>query len=252
MFYDVFNSGHNYDFELCPSGSINCSIHLQNSYEFFLVIDGQTDVIIDGTCYTVTPGEAVVIFPFQFHSFITESDNVDSRLAIFTPDYVPQFVSKYKNRLPVSNKIIYDGPSEIDFRGNFFRRQAFCYTVLALLTEQTDFIESTAAQQNQLAARIMEYLSDNYNRNCSLRSLADYLNYDYTYISKYFKSRFGLKFNDYINRLRTSHAELLLNSSDKTIAEIAHECGYSSIRTFNTEFKLLNKCTPSQYRASRR
>ena len=74
------------------------------------------------------------------------------------------------------------------------------------------------------------------------------LGYSYNYISSIFKKNFGMNFSAYANQIRTEEAVQLLKHSDKTSAEIANECGFSTIRNFNISFKKQFGISPKEYK----
>ncbi|TXI45420.1 MAG: AraC family transcriptional regulator [Lysobacter sp.] len=65
--------------------------------------------------------------------------------------------------------------------------------------------------------------------------------------------RLGGNFWDYINRLRIDAACRALSDpgDDRTVLDIAYDCGFTSKSTFNTAFKRRTGSTPSAYRQSR-
>jgi AraC-type DNA-binding domain-containing proteins len=48
--------------------------------------------------------------------------------------------------------------------------------------------------------------------------------------------------------LRLSYACKLLRETDKTIAEIAYDCGFSNLANFNRQFRWKYRMTPKDYR----
>ncbi|MDR0691669.1 MAG: response regulator [Prevotellaceae bacterium] len=62
----------------------------------------------------------------------------------------------------------------------------------------------------------------------------------------------GLGINDYINKCRIMAACSLLEKTDKSIADIAFETGFTSQRYFSIVFKQAMQKTPSNYRAENR
>ena len=52
----------------------------------------------------------------------------------------------------------------------------------------------------------------------------------------------------FINTARIKEASLLLTNSDRTVTEIAYDCGYNDVKYFITTFKKVNGCSPSTFR----
>jgi AraC-like DNA-binding protein len=66
-----------------------------------------------------------------------------------------------------------------------------------------------------------------------------------------FRTLVGLPPLDYLARWRIQSAARLLRSTDRTVASIAMEFGYSSESAFSNAFKRLNGCPPAVYRGLR-
>lgn len=95
---------------------------------------------------------------------------------------------------------------------------------------------------------ILSYVEENFPQDLSLESLSAKFGMSPFYLSKIFHSITGMNFRRYINFIRVSEADYLLTNSSKAITDIAFECGFNSIRTFNRAFKDIKGYTPSELR----
>ena len=84
--------------------------------------------------------------------------------------------------------------------------------------------------------------------NLSLKALADDLDMNSQYISKYFKENKGITFSDYLTDIRFSKAKLLLLETRKSIQDIGLSVGYNDPNYFTRAFKKHEALTPNQYR----
>ncbi|MDG1332306.1 MAG: helix-turn-helix domain-containing protein [Crocinitomicaceae bacterium] len=85
----------------------------------------------------------------------------------------------------------------------------------------------------------------------SIHELGKRMNMNSKYLSQAINSRDGLNFNRFINQKRVKHAsELILDEaySTYTLEGIGKESGFRSKSTFNTTFKTIIGCTPSEYK----
>ena len=71
-----------------------------------------------------------------------------------------------------------------------------------------------------------------------------------THLSEKFKHVTGVKFVDYVARIRFEKACELLRSGDLRVSEIAFAVGFQSLSQFNRVFKRLSGKSPRDYRAS--
>ena len=68
------------------------------------------------------------------------------------------------------------------------------------------------------------------------------------YVSRLLSRELRMGFSEYVNLLRVNRACDLLNDTDKKIADISEDAGFSTIRSFNRAFARHMNMTPIQYR----
>lgn len=87
----------------------------------------------------------------------------------------------------------------------------------------------------------------------TLKDLAQRLRIHYNHLSRIINERFGLSYNDFINKYRIVEAQRMLadpKNKDMNILDIIYETGFYSKSVFNTAFKKFTGKTPSEYRRS--
>jgi AraC-like DNA-binding protein len=67
-------------------------------------------------------------------------------------------------------------------------------------------------------------------------------------LNRKMKHLFGMSPAEFIRESRISRAATLLATTDRTISDIAYECGFSDMNYFGKCFKARHKITPSAYR----
>ena len=72
--------------------------------------------------------------------------------------------------------------------------------------------------------------------------------YNRTYVSTLFKNTMGINFHDYLTRVRLSMAIDQLAVTEKNITQIAIDCGFSDLKTFNHRFRSVFGYLPAEYR----
>ena len=68
------------------------------------------------------------------------------------------------------------------------------------------------------------------------------------YATTVFKQSTGLNIWEYLTRLRVSHAQRLLLTTDWTVERVARDCGFGSPSRFFAAFRRRSGCTPREYR----
>ena len=96
--------------------------------------------------------------------------------------------------------------------------------------------------------RVITKIDYDLTADLSLKSLARLLNINPSYLSTLFKKETGLTLTEYVNRKRTDHAILLLNTTDMQIQTIALYCGIPDVNYFTKTFKKIVGKTPTEYR----
>ena len=96
--------------------------------------------------------------------------------------------------------------------------------------------------------RIAIYIAQNYQNPIKVAEIGKAVGLHPDYANSIFRKAFGCTLSDYIITERISHAKRNLVATNKSITEIAYECGFNSISRFNEAFLKINKCTPREFR----
>ncbi|RCX09866.1 AraC family transcriptional regulator [Anaerobacterium chartisolvens] len=94
----------------------------------------------------------------------------------------------------------------------------------------------------------MKYIESNYSHDISLNDISQHLKISPFYFSRIFSNVTGLTYKSYLNKIRIEKAHNFIETTSIPITDIAYECGYNSLRTFNRAFKELKGYTPSSLR----
>ncbi len=97
-------------------------------------------------------------------------------------------------------------------------------------------------------ARAVKHISLNYQRDITVKSVADSLFISESYLSRLFKMKVGQTFGDYLTYYRIKKACELLKDPNGKIYEIANIIGYKDQRYFSVIFKKLVGVTPKEFR----
>lgn len=95
--------------------------------------------------------------------------------------------------------------------------------------------------------QIMVYLRENYQYNISMQEVAEVFGMSYYHFSRFFKKLTNKKFNEYLLELRLNCAQKKLLEENKSISEVALECGFEYVSYFIQKFKAKNGMTPREF-----
>ncbi|MBQ8313393.1 MAG: helix-turn-helix transcriptional regulator [Clostridia bacterium] len=101
---------------------------------------------------------------------------------------------------------------------------------------------------SQLVQHVILRIDADLTADLSLKSHADFLNVNPSYLSTLFKRETGMTLTDYVNRQRVEHGIFLLNATDMQIQTIAQYCGIPDVNYFTKTFKKFIGKTPKEYR----
>lgn len=110
--------------------------------------------------------------------------------------------------------------------------------------------EKDACEIDRKLSNYMENEKPYLDNQLSLRQLAEDLEVNTNYLSQVINERHEKNFFEFINAYRVTELKEKLEDPHNrqfTILSLAFDCGFNSKTTFNTAFKRITGCTPSQY-----
>lgn len=96
--------------------------------------------------------------------------------------------------------------------------------------------------------RIIRYVSENYEKDLTIRGLAELSDMNANYLSALFKKETDMNLNAFINETRLCAAHKLLEETDCRISEAAYRSGFSDPGYFSRQFRQFYGYTPSEVR----
>jgi AraC family transcriptional regulator len=118
----------------------------------------------------------------------------------------------------------------------------------------TEFLPSQKTHANseyaQRIDRVIDHLRGNLHRQVKLEELAKVACFSEFHFHRIFGAVSGETLNNFTNRLRLEKAARLLRYSNKSLTDIALDCGFSSSATFSRAFRSGYDTSPSQFRKS--
>lgn len=245
----LFESDHSLDeneFQSWKKTYINFPIHIHRSFEYFKQLHGSTEICIENRKYILSGGEAVLVFPFQPHSYSCIEEG-ELQISIFSPEMVSSFYKKNKSKIPTNNQFSCRLSENIVI-DNIYHQKSAAYFICGEFERDREYVERSDDLGDNLFVSLIVYADNNFRNQCLLRDAAAAIGYDYAYVSKFFKRKVGMSFRQYVNCLRILESKHLLKSVSKSISEISEMCGFTSTRAFDREFYAQTGMTPSNYK----
>lgn len=251
-------------------GRMSTEPHYHDCVEMVYVSRGTVESFFDNGWHTVSAGELLFMPPTVIHRFVSHDDTSLQTVIGFKDELIclsdrdeefllrPYLTDAVSTGYIISENVcpkiceIITGLSEGDSL-----RDMSCFeldsAVLALygciyeIWKREGLLRSLP-KRSLYAEEISNYVSENFSRKISARDIVSKMNISYSYFSKILSREFCMSFGDLVISKRIESAKTLLLSSDKTVAEIAYECGFASSSAFICNFKSRTGKTPSAFR----
>ena len=123
---------------------------------------------------------------------------------------------------------------------NFFAGQ------LSSLSNQ--IVTEQANAEPQLVSRARQFIDQNKQESLSLASVAKAAGASVFHFCKVFRQSTGLKFTDYVARVRLEDAKARLLNPNSRVSEVAYDVGFQSLTQFNRTFRRIFGQSPTEYR----
>lgn len=95
--------------------------------------------------------------------------------------------------------------------------------------------------------RVIRYVDDHLYAIDSIRSIANELNYNYSYLSYMFKKHTGITLQKYITNKKMERAQSMLLERGQSIAQVAAILGYRNTQSFSKAFNNVFNMSPSAF-----
>lgn len=257
-------------------------MHWHEEVEVTYVTKGAITVIIDGKALDVKEGHVVMSGSGSRH-FKLQREDSDGITLNFSMDLLDGTEGAGEVRRAVTERLEANGKSTASWAEEDRRRAVdlirelstldpsyFGYELkvrsdifqLLLLFADPDVNPPCAEEEPEVdedpgkkvydrLEKVFLYISENYNKDITLTTTAEFAGYVPTYFSRVFKDYTGMTFYDYLTSYRLSVAVRMLLSDDKrSMTEIAQESGFGSVKTFDRVFKSRMDVSPLKFRKS--
>lgn len=268
----AFHEVRNYksDFMVWQSAykDISFLAHWHQEIELLYVRSGTAHMSINEHTFTARQGDLVIVDTGDFHYCDSRNAKNELDFLIFDPSVVSPFYhySSFAHPL-VSRRFLEEWGfseeveklystihQELSRQESYYKEivtatlRSFWYRIRRFLprsAENTD--EGVHTRMLFDMQKLLSYMDVHYADNITLSFAAEKMNFSESYFSRVFKRLIGINFVTYLNLVRIEHAAQALKNTSQKVTEIALNCGFNNIRTFNRVFKELTGYTPSQF-----
>lgn len=248
----------------------NYRYHWHDSdYEIDILLNGKAEFCSGQNTYYLEEDDVILINPGTWHASFSREENSRALVLRFSESAFKTFLKrdeqfcfllppsdeKTRNNRPYKKLRYYAALllSSIEQEEPFqkFNSKAAIEMILSTVCQSGYRIEKVTEpnqKTRQIVERIVQFMGQHYTEKLSLDDVGQYAHYNRTYVSTLFKNTMGINFHDYLTRLRLSNAIFQLAVTDKNITQIAIDCGFSDLKTFNHRFRDIFGYLPTEYR----
>lgn len=219
---------------------------------------------IDGIHWRLEPGDAMMVFPYQFHHFIDLEDTNLLWLFLTFELELPTAMQSFRHRILKTDKRCHELLARIidhyekgsEERPN--RRLTLDTAMLINHLREHVRIEVPETMQtgnikggsNALIRNIQHCLTSNAGSLQSVSDLAQDLNMSESNLRAVFRQQFSISLGAYIKNFRAHQAIQLMQNSALSFTDIAFELGFTTLSSFSRFFTNTIGVSPRQYRNS--
>jgi AraC-like DNA-binding protein/quercetin dioxygenase-like cupin family protein len=253
--------------------------HWHDCLEITSVREGRADYFVEGETYGMARGDLIVFNEVEPHGWVVrEGETMSALVATFSPSLVAEGASlfdyeylrpfrergsNFRNRLAAGDEgasrlvaLLEEARAEFE-AGEPGYRLMIKAIVLQLLTllqrcysrgqQRDEALESRRAALERVAGAL-DLIQERFREDISLDDAAREAGMSPHYFSSYFKRATGSSFIEQLTRLRVCKARELARSTDRTLVDIAMECGFNNMANFYRAYRRVFGAPPGDER----
>lgn len=138
--------------------------------------------------------------------------------------------------------------SESELKMRYALDHGYLQVLLGRAMPALDLRPRAEMKDQDIVYQTVAYVGEHYREPITLTQMATDLGMSPFALSRVFSGVFHQNFNHYVNDVRLERVAAMLAETDKSITDIAYDCGFQSQATFNRVFQSKYHMTPRAYR----
>lgn len=241
-------------------------LHNHDEFEILIIEKGEALVRVGKNTYSCKDGDLIFINPSEIHSIkVNPQKSYRQKCICFDTSLVSdaKIAEKLKSeRLSFLRHISKNSPhnafltkcasnayNAVSSNLDAVYMEVSAYvTLIAAYMLNNRLYDELCQKTDGFYSVILKYISEHFPENITSADAAKEASYTHSYFCRRFKSGFGMSFSEYLTIFRITCAKQIMETSEKTLAEISDECGFSAPTHFSSAFKKYVGISPLEYR----
>lgn len=227
---------------------LNPRDHFHNTYEFYLLINGDVEYVVGDATYSLQPYDLLLIKASVYHYAKLLSDKPYERFCInFTLEDVAEelrpILNETRVRYPFQNnklmKNLYAALDALKETASYDDTLTFCRQIVNMLLLQLKYAPSeneNAQITHPTLSKILNYIDEHLHETLNANDIAEIFFVSTSWISYIFKKHFHIPYKQYVNHRKMLHAQQLIQSGTPP-TQTALLCGFEEYATFYRQYK---------------
>ncbi len=248
--------------------------HVHPYYEIFYLVNGDCTFFINHDIYKLNKGDLVIVPEGELHKSTYPQRGFSEQYCLCFKDnnleWLKDIIGEEIVNASLKMGVISIPEKRRDYVEALMKKMSFeskeqdilsaAFIKIGLIELLLFIIRCQRFEQNvikeidvdnQLMQQIATYIYNNYNQKITLEHMADKFHISKSYLSKKFKSVTGFGFKEYLVNVRIKNACTLLLDTNKSITDIAFECGFNDSNYFGDAFRHVKGMSPNKYRRNK-
>ena len=237
------------------------TFELRPHHRFVAIFNLETagTIRIDGSLRYLEPGQGLVIFPFQFHTFPETAGERIRWLFLTFEAAQPELLEDFRGKIFLFGGGLLDELASLlrlyNADGGEAANQLLGLGVARLLAQLRALVRTSVAPRARAEdSRSRQLLNDIELRlrstagGLSIRELADDLHISESRLRARFRSAFSLSLGSYLRNYRLHRIIELMRDSRRNLTEIAHDLRFGDSAALTRFFRTQTGIVPSKFR----
>lgn len=248
--------------------------HAHPFYDVTYLISGECTCFVNHSIYKMSKGDLIIIPPGDIHrSTFHGKDQVERFVLSFREERLDwirslignEIVSESLQKGVVSipskrrdyienllNKLLFESAGQDILSPAFIQAGLLELLLFVIRCQQYESnVYKEIDVDNQLMQEVATYIYDHYDKKITLDDMAEQFHISSSYLSKKFKMTTGFGFKEYLINVRIKNACRLLLETNRSITDIAFECGFNDSNYFGDAFRRIKGVSPNKYRRNK-